>query len=69
MHKFTCQCSQLQDFLECIARQLASRPWYTTGNSVEVSSLHVGRVVLLGDAAHAISPVMGQVELASLPGR
>ena len=36
-----------------IAEQLAGRPWYTSGSTLQVSRLTGPRVVLIGDAAHA----------------
>lgn len=36
-----------------IAEQLAGRPWYTSGSTLQVTRLTGPRVVLVGDAAHA----------------
>ena len=36
-----------------ITEQLAGRPWYTSGSTLQVSRLTGPRVVLIGDAAHA----------------
>lgn len=36
-----------------IAKQLAGRPWYTSGSTLQVTRLTGPRVVLVGDAAHA----------------
>jgi hypothetical protein len=43
-----------------IAEQFAQRPWYTSGSTLVVSRLTAPRVVLLGDAAHAVSAAFGQ---------
>ena len=43
-----------------IAEQLVDRPWYTSGSTLQVSRLTAPRVVLLGDAAHAVSAAFGQ---------
>ncbi len=42
-----------QEMRAAIAGQLAERPWYTSGSTLQVSRLTGPRVVLLGDAAHA----------------
>lgn len=52
---------ELQSFLRRVAEHLADRSWNLTGKVVEVSTLASGRVLLMGDAAHAVSPNMGQV--------
>lgn len=56
-----------------IAEQLVDRPWYTSGSTLQVSRLTAPRVVLLGDAAHAVSAAFGQgvnsaLEVGSLDG-
>ena len=43
-----------------IAQQFTERPWYTSGSTLQVSRLTAPRVVLLGDAAHAVSAAFGQ---------
>ena len=43
-----------------IAQQFTERPWYTSGSTLRVSRLTAPRVVLLGDAAHAVSAAFGQ---------
>lgn len=43
-----------------IAEQFSYRPWYTSGSTLMVSRLTAPRVVLVGDAAHAVSAAFGQ---------
>ncbi|KAK9836175.1 hypothetical protein WJX81_006914 [Elliptochloris bilobata] len=49
-----------QEMRAAIAEQLAARPWYTSGSTLQVSRLTGPRVVLIGDAAHAVSAAFGQ---------
>lgn len=39
-----------------MATQLTARPLFETGMQARCSQLHAARLVLLGDAAHAVSP-------------
>ncbi len=50
----------MQAMRRVIAEQLVDRPWYTSGSTLQVSRLTAPRVVLLGDAAHAVSAAFGQ---------
>ena len=43
-----------------LVRQLTAAPWSWAGAWVRCSQLHGPRVVVVGDAAHAVSPSMGQ---------
>lgn len=43
-----------------MAEQFTQRPWYTSGSTLQVSRLTAPCVVLLGDAAHAVSAAFGQ---------
>lgn len=43
-----------------LVRQLAAAPWSGAGAWVRCSQLHGPRVVVVGDAAHAVSPLLGQ---------
>ena len=52
--------SDLQEMRRDIAQQFTERPWYTSGSTLQVSRLTAPRVVLLGDAAHAVSAAFGQ---------
>ncbi|KAK9794596.1 hypothetical protein WJX73_002898 [Symbiochloris irregularis] len=49
-----------------IAKQMAQRPWFFSGSTLQVPKLHCGRVLLLGDAAHAVSASFGQGVNAAL---
>mmetsp|Transcript_13708 Transcript_13708/g.29448 ORF Transcript_13708/g.29448 Transcript_13708/m.29448 type:complete len:647 (+) Transcript_13708:128-2068(+) len=49
-----------------LAHQLYAAPWSQGGAWVRCSQLHGPRVILLGDAAHAVSPSLGQGCNASL---
>ena len=54
---------------QAIAQQLASRPWYTSGSTLQVSRLAFRHCVLVGDAAHAVSAAFGQGVNAALEVR
>ncbi|KAK9792051.1 hypothetical protein WJX73_007017 [Symbiochloris irregularis] len=49
-----------------MAEQMAQRPWFFSGSTLQVPRLHHGRVLLLGDAAHAVSASVGQGVNAAL---
>ena len=51
---------RLQEMRRDIAQHFMERPWYTSGSTLQVSRLTAPRVVLLGDAAHAVSAAFGQ---------
>lgn len=46
-----------------VAAQVAPEPSNPAGKRIKVSSLGAPGVVLLGDAAHAVTPVFGQVRI------
>ncbi|KAK9830441.1 hypothetical protein WJX72_011767 [[Myrmecia] bisecta] len=49
-----------EDMVHKIAEQFVERPWYSSGSTLQTSRLHQGRVLLVGDAAHAVSAAFGQ---------
>lgn len=59
----------MQEMRRQMAEQFAERPWYTSGSTLQVSQLTALRVVLLGDAAHAVSAAFGQGVNAALEVR
>ena len=63
----------VQKMRAAIAGQLAERPWYTSGSTLQVSRLTGPRVVLLGDAAHAGAALLDLLwlclHLQQLPSR
>ncbi|GAX86073.1 hypothetical protein CEUSTIGMA_g13487.t1 [Chlamydomonas eustigma] len=46
--------------IRMLAEQLASAPWTWAGSWVRCSQLHGPRILVIGDAAHAVSPSLGQ---------
>ena len=48
------------DTLSSLTKQLHSAPWTWAGAWVRCSTLHAKRILIVGDAAHAVSPSLGQ---------
>ena len=54
-------------FLAQVLPQVAAAPWSAYGPRVACSQLHGPRTILLGDAAHSISPRIGGAKLWRWP--